>query len=77
MATSASTVGLPEDKAYIAHHFNCPTCCAAGLSGGKQARCSDGLLLWETYLQAFDAHTQPQHRAAARSHHPPELSLDQ
>lgn len=80
MAISASTVGLPEDKAYITHHFNCPTCCAAGLSGGKQARCSDGLLLWETYLQAFDAHAQPQaprpHRAAARSRHPPEFSLD-
>lgn len=43
MATSASTVGLPEDKAYITHHFNCATCCAAGLSGGKQERCSDGL----------------------------------
>ena len=50
--TSASTVGLPEDKAYIAHHFNCPTCCAAGLSGGKQERCTDGLLLWEAYNQA-------------------------
>nr|WP_314352654.1 hypothetical protein [Comamonas thiooxydans] len=30
MATSASTVGLPEDKAYIAHHFNCPTCLPPG-----------------------------------------------
>ena len=50
--TSASTVGLPEDKAYIAHHFNCPTCCAAGLSGGKQQRCPDGLLLWDAYNQA-------------------------
>ena len=48
MATSASTVGLPEDKAYIIHHFNCATCCA------------DGLLLWETYLQALDAHAQLQ-----------------
>lgn len=49
MATSASTVGLPEDASYIAHHFNCPTCCAAGLSGGKQARCAAGLLLWDAY----------------------------
>lgn len=75
MATSASTVGLPEDKDYIAHHFNCPTCCAAGLSGGKQARCSDGLLLWETYLQAFDAHTQLRsprpYRAAVQPRHKP------
>lgn len=53
--TSASTVGLPEDKAYIAHHFNCPTCCAAGLSGGKQARCPAGQRLWDLYLQAFQA----------------------
>ena len=67
MATSASTVGLPEDKAYIAHHFNCPTCCAAGLSGGKQARCADGLLLWETYLQAFDAHARPQAQRSYRA----------
>ncbi len=58
MATSASTVGLSEDKAYIAHHFNCPTCIAAGATPGKQARCPDGHLLWETYLQAFDAQTQ-------------------
>ncbi|MPN12301.1 hypothetical protein SDC9_159617 [bioreactor metagenome] len=53
--TSASTVGLPEDKAYIAHHFNCPTCCAAGRSGGKQTRCPDGQRLWDLYLQAFQA----------------------
>ncbi|WP_233506430.1 hypothetical protein [Comamonas sp. AG1104] len=52
MATSASTAGLPEDKAYITHHFNCPTCCAAGLSGGKQARCADGVQLWDAYNQA-------------------------
>ena len=52
MKTSASTVDLPEDKAYIAHHFNCPTCCAASLSGGKQARCADGLQLWDAYNQA-------------------------
>lgn len=56
MATSASTVGLPEDKAYIAHHFNCPACCAAGLSGGKQQRCPDGLRLWNLYMRAFQVH---------------------
>ena len=59
--TSASTVGLPEDKAYIAHHFNCPTCCAAGLSGGKQARCPDGQRLWDLYLQAFQAQATTSH----------------
>jgi hypothetical protein len=58
-------VGLPEDKAYIAHHFNCPTCCAAGLSGGKQARCADGLQLWDTYNQAAIA-SQPQNNKKSR-----------
>lgn len=53
MKTSASTVDLPEDKAYIAHHFNCPTCIAAGATPGKQARCPDGQRLWDLYLQAF------------------------
>ena len=65
--TSASTVGLPEDKAYIAHHFNCPTCCAAGRSGGKQARCSDGLRLWDAYRQAASLLLEtlkPNHRPA-------------
>ena len=40
------------DKAYIAHHFHCPTCCAAGLSGGKQERCPEGLRLWGVYEKA-------------------------
>ena len=62
MATSASTVGLPEDKAYIAHHFNCPTCCAAGLSGGKQARCGHGRQLWDAYNQAATASQPQNHR---------------
>ena len=63
MATSASTVGLPEDKAYITLHFNCATCCSTGLSCSKQERCTDGLLLWEAYLQAFDTHAQLQPRS--------------
>ncbi len=75
MAISASTVGLPEDEAYIAHHFKCATCIAAGATPGKQARCPDGLQLWETYLQAFDAHAQPQaprpYRAAVQPRHKP------
>lgn len=73
MATSASTVGLPEDKAYITHHFNCATCCAAGLSGGKQERCTGGLQLWETYLQAFDTHAQLQPRSQPSRRSGPQL----
>ncbi|EFI63644.1 hypothetical protein CTS44_00888 [Comamonas thiooxydans] len=64
--TSASTVGLPEDKAYIAHHFNCPTCCAAGRSGGKQARCPDGLQLWDAYNQAARLISHPNKKVPNR-----------
>ena len=46
MTISASTVGLEEDKAYITHHFNCPTCIAAGATPGKQERCLEGAALW-------------------------------
>lgn len=49
MATSASTVGLPEDQAYLLHHFNCPYCISAGATPGKQERCPEGLQLWNTY----------------------------
>ena len=55
MAATNSTVGLPEDKAYLNHHVVCPQCCAAGLSGGKQARCAAGLQLWNLYLRAAAA----------------------
>lgn len=44
---SASILGLPEGKAYIAHHVNDPGC----LSGGQQTRCVDGQQLWEPYNQ--------------------------
>ncbi|KWT66678.1 hypothetical protein APV28_4564 [Comamonas testosteroni] len=62
-------MGLPEDKAYIAHHFNCPTCCAAGLSGGKQARCADGLQLWDAYNQAVRLFSHPKQKAPNRRPH--------
>ena len=55
MTTSASTVGLEEDKAYLLHHFSCPTCIAAGATPGKQARCPAGLRLWNLYLRAANA----------------------
>ena len=63
--TSASTVGLPEDKAYIAHHFNCPTCIAAGATPGKQARCSDGVQLWDAYRAVIRARIRAERAAAA------------
>ena len=58
MKPSASTVDLAEDRAYMTHHFNCPQCCAAGLSGGKQQRCTEGLRLWNLYQRAFATQTR-------------------
>lgn len=37
------------ERAYQAHHFNCPTCIAAGISQGKHERCPEGAALWKTY----------------------------
>ena len=58
MTTTNSTVSLPEDKAYLNHHFNFPTCIAAGATPGKQARCAEGLQLWNLYLRAFAAQSR-------------------
>lgn len=55
MTASASTVGLPEDRSYLLHHFNCPTCIAAGATPGKQERCLEGAALWAAYRKAFAA----------------------
>ena len=65
MKTSASTVGLAEDRAYLNHHFSCPLCCAAGISGGKQARCTDGQALWDAYNQAAGPPPEPRNRLRA------------
>ena len=35
--------------AYHAHHFNCPTCIAAGRSSRYGQRCGAGMALWRTY----------------------------
>ena len=52
MTTSASTVGLEEDKAYLLHHFSCPTCRAAGGNPNNLQRCPTGTELWATYQAA-------------------------
>jgi len=36
--------------AYHAHHFNCPTCIAAGLGSRYGQRCDAGMALWNSYL---------------------------
>ena len=35
--------------AYHAHHFNCPTCIAAGRSSRYGQRCGAGMALWRAY----------------------------
>ena len=53
---SAGTDAAPEpadwhalDAAYLAHHFNCPTCIAAGRSRRYGLRCGTGAALWRAY----------------------------
>ena len=41
---------LHLDRAYQAHHFNCPTCIAAGWGNGQ--RCQTGFVLWKAYSDA-------------------------
>ena len=38
------------DAAYLAHHFNCPTCIAAGRGTRYGLRCGAGAALWRAYL---------------------------
>jgi hypothetical protein len=35
--------------AYYAHHFNCPTCIAAGCGSRYGQRCGAGMALWRAY----------------------------
>ena len=37
------------DAAYLAHHFNCPTCVAAGRGARYGQRCGAGMALWRAY----------------------------
>ena len=39
------------DRAYQAHHFNCPVCIASGLGYGL--RCGTGAALWTAYSDAL------------------------
>lgn len=50
---------LPDDPvdwkelaaAYNAHHFNCPTCIAAGRGSRYGQRCGAGMALWRAYCE--------------------------
>ena len=37
--------------AYHAHHFNCPTCIAAGRGSQYGHRCGAGMALWRAYCE--------------------------
>ena len=37
--------------AYHAHHFNCPTCIAAGRGSSYGQRCGAGMALWRAYCE--------------------------
>lgn len=39
------------DAAYLAHHFNCPACIAAGRGSRYGLRCGAGAALWRVYAQ--------------------------
>lgn len=40
------------DAAYLAHHFNCHTCVAAGRGSRYGQRCCAGMALWRAYTAA-------------------------
>ena len=40
------------DAAYMAHHFDCPACIAAGRGSRYGLRCDAGAALWRDYLNA-------------------------
>ena len=40
------------DAAYLAHHFNCPQCIAAGRGLQYGLRCGAGAALWRAYTAA-------------------------
>ena len=65
MSPIYSTVGIPEDQAYLTHHFACPTCCAAGRTPGHTPRCPRGLELWAAYEAAMLARDQIARKALA------------
>ena len=53
---NAPTDAAPEtadwhalDAAYLAHHFNCPICIAAGRGSRYGLRCGVGMALWWEY----------------------------
>lgn len=48
-AAPAPTAWRALDAAYLAHHFKCPTCIAAGRGSRYGPRCGVGAALWRSY----------------------------
>lgn len=48
-ATPEPTGWHALDAAYLAHHFNCPTCIGAGRGSRYGQRCGAGMALWRAY----------------------------
>lgn len=44
---------------YYAHHFDCPTCIAAGRGHRYGNRCKTGLQLWHVYTEQLPAEVNP------------------
>ncbi|THJ35972.1 hypothetical protein E8K88_01445 [Lampropedia aestuarii] len=65
MSFTRSTVGMPEDQAYLLHHFACPSCSAAGITPGTQQRCATGAALWAQYQGAYNAREHAERSAPA------------
>ncbi len=51
-ATPEPTDWHALDAAYLAHHFSCPTCIAAGRGKQYGQRCGAGMALWRAYSAA-------------------------
>ena len=43
--------------AYHSHHFNCPTCIAAGRGSRYGQRCGAGMALWQAYCDGSEPHS--------------------
>ncbi len=50
---------IAAERAYHDHHFQCPTCIAAGQGRDTREACKYGLKLWKNYMAECDKVNQP------------------
>lgn len=53
LKAAAASPWLAQDRAYQAHHVNCPVCICAGKGIGQ--RCATGAALWLAYTAGAEA----------------------